>query len=40
VLQVVAPGEYDIWVEPANGGGPEKVAEKIEVIAGRVTLVD
>ena len=37
---VVAPGQYDVWIEPADGGKSEKVAETIEVTAGKVTVVD
>jgi hypothetical protein len=37
---VVAPGQYDLWIEPANGGKPERLAEKIEVEAGKVAEVE
>ncbi len=37
---VVAPGQYDVWIEPADGGKSEKVAERIEVSAGKVAIVD
>jgi hypothetical protein len=37
---VVVPGQYDVWIEPADGGKSEKVAETIEVTAGKVTVVD
>jgi hypothetical protein len=30
---VITPGQYDIWIEPSDGGKSEKVAEKINVIA-------
>jgi hypothetical protein len=37
---VVAPGQYDLWIEPAAGGKSERLAEKLEVTAGRATVVE
>jgi hypothetical protein len=37
---VVAPGQYDLWIEPADGGKSERLAEQVEVTAGKVTLVE
>jgi Ca-activated chloride channel family protein len=37
---VVAPGQYDLWIEPAAGGKSEKLAEKVQVTAGQVTVIE
>jgi hypothetical protein len=37
---VLAPGQYDLWIEPSDGGKCERLAEKIEVAAGKLTLID
>ena len=37
---VVAPGDYDLWIEPADGGRSERVAEGLTVEAGKATVVD
>jgi hypothetical protein len=37
---VVTPGQYDIWIEPANGGKAECIAEKVQVTAGQVTVIE
>ncbi len=37
---IVAPGQYDLWIEPADGGRAEKLAEKIEVTAGKATVIE
>jgi hypothetical protein len=37
---VVAPGQYDLWIEPADGGKSECLAEKLEVVAGKLTVVE
>ncbi len=37
---VVAPGQYDLWIEPADGGKSEKLAEKLDVTAGKATVID
>lgn len=37
---VVPPGVYDLWVEPSDGSRSEKVAEKLEVVAGKVTVIE
>jgi hypothetical protein len=37
---VVAPGQYDFWIEPADGGKSERLAEKVEVTAGKVTVIE
>jgi Mg-chelatase subunit ChlD len=34
------PGFYDLWIEPAVGGRAERVVEKLEVVAGKVTVID
>jgi von Willebrand factor type A domain len=36
----VAPGQYDVWIEPAAGGKAERIAEKVEVTAGQVTVIE
>ena len=33
-------GFYDLWIEPADGGRAERVVEKLEVVAGKVTVID
>jgi hypothetical protein len=35
----VKPGTYTVWVVPANGARPQKVAERVKVQAGKVTTV-
>jgi hypothetical protein len=37
---VVAPGRYDLWIEPTGGGNAKRLAEKIDVAAGKLTLID
>ena len=37
---VVAPGDYDLWIEPADGARAERVAERLKVEAGKATLVE
>jgi Mg-chelatase subunit ChlD len=37
---VVAPGSYDLWIEPADGNKAEKLVEKVEVTAGKVTVIE
>lgn len=37
---VVPPGQYDIWIEPSDGGKSEKVAEKVDITAGNATVID
>jgi hypothetical protein len=37
---VVAPGRYDLWIEPADGGRAEKLADGLEATAGRATVID
>ncbi len=37
---VVAPGDYDLWIEPVDGGKSERVAERIKVEAGKATVVE
>ena len=37
---VVAPGQYDLWIEPADGGKSERLAEKVEVAAGKVAIIE
>jgi hypothetical protein len=34
------PGFYDLWVEPSDAGRAERVVEKPEVVAGKVTVID
>ena len=34
------PGFYDLWIEPSDGGRAERVVEKLEVVAGKVTVID
>jgi hypothetical protein len=34
------PGFYDLWIEPADGSRSERVVEKLEVVAGKVTVID
>jgi hypothetical protein len=36
----VAPSSYDLWIEPAAGGKSERLAENLEVTAGKATLVE
>jgi Ca-activated chloride channel family protein len=36
----VAPGQYDVWIEPAAGGKAERIAEKVQVTAGQVTVIE
>ena len=37
---VVPPGDYDLWIEPADGGRSERVAEGLKVEPGKVTVVE
>jgi hypothetical protein len=37
---VVPPGDYDLWIEPADGGRSERVAEGLKVEAGKATVVE
>lgn len=37
---IVPAGTYNLWIDPADSEDPEVVAEKIEVKAGEVTVVD
>jgi hypothetical protein len=37
---IVAPGQYDVWIEPSDGGKSEKVAEKVDVTAGKATVIN
>ena len=37
---VAPPGTYDLWIEPADNGKSECLAEKLEVVAGKVTVVE
>ena len=37
---VVAPGQYDVWIEPSDGSKSEKVAEKVDVSAGKASVID
>lgn len=37
---VVAPGKYMLFIDPAEGGRPEAIAEDIEVEAGKVIVVE
>jgi hypothetical protein len=32
--------QYDLWTESADGGKSERLAEKIEVTAGKVTVIE
>jgi hypothetical protein len=34
------PGFYDLWIEPRDGSRSERVVENLEVVAGKVTVVD
>jgi len=34
------PGFYDLWIEPSDGSRSERVVEKLEVLAGKVTVID
>ena len=34
------PGFYDLWIEPSDGSRSERVVEKLEVVAGKVTVID
>jgi hypothetical protein len=36
----VAPGSYDLWIEPAEGGKSERLGEALEVEAGKVTVIE
>ena len=36
----VAAGQYDLWIEPAAGGKSERLAEKVQVTAGQVTVIE
>jgi hypothetical protein len=40
VDMVIAPGQYDLWSEPADGSKSERLAEKLEVTAGKVTVIE
>ena len=33
-------GVYDLWVEPSDGSRSERVVEKLEVVAGKVTVIE
>jgi hypothetical protein len=37
---LVPPGTYDLWLVPANGARPQRLAENIRVLAGKVVGVD
>jgi Mg-chelatase subunit ChlD len=37
---VVPPGDYDLWIEPSDGGKSERVAERLKVEAGKATVVE
>jgi hypothetical protein len=37
---VIAAGQYDLWIEPADGGRSERIAEKVEVTAGKLTVIE
>lgn len=36
----VPPGDYAVWVIPANGARARRVAEKVRVLAGKTATVD
>ena len=36
----LAPGFYDLWIEPADGSRTERVVEKVEIVAGKVTVIE
>jgi Mg-chelatase subunit ChlD len=36
----VPAGFYDLWIEPADGSRSERVAEKLEVVAGKATVIE
>lgn len=37
---LVPAGTYDLWLVPANGARPQRIAENIRVLAGKVVGVD
>ena len=37
---VVPTGDYDLWIEPADGGRSERVAEGLKVEPGKATVVE
>ncbi|GIW83618.1 MAG: hypothetical protein WHU94_12560 [Thermogemmata sp.] len=37
---LVPPGTYDLWLVPANGARPQRLAENVRVLAGKVVGVD
>ncbi len=37
---VIPPGQYDLWMEPAAGGKYERLAEKVQVTAGQLTVIE
>jgi hypothetical protein len=37
---IVSPGDYDLWIEPADGTRSERLAERLTVEAGKATVVD
>ncbi|MDW8242145.1 MAG: hypothetical protein RMJ88_02925 [Thermogemmata sp.] len=37
---LVPPGTYEMWLVPANGARPQRIAENIRVLAGKVVGVD
>jgi hypothetical protein len=37
---IVPPEFYDLWIEPADGSRTERVVEKLEAVAGKVTVIE